>query len=163
MLNLNRCPVRASALLCPSWRPKPENRSIIGVIPSFHSRANYRSWRSLWSPHVAEPCMEPFISVSATVFTFLTCNRRCCCWHASAMRDTVAKGGRVLFVGTKRVLQIKLPKPHAIAVSTGTPSLVMDVYKLGWATVSQSIRRLRELEARLEAKRRSAGQERNSY
>jgi len=68
-----------------------------------------------------------------------------------AMRDTVSKGGRVLFVGTKRVAAEKIAE-----TARGCGQYYVNHRWLGgmltnWATVSQSIRRLRELEARLES------------
>jgi len=68
-----------------------------------------------------------------------------------AMRETVSKGGRVLFVGTKRVAAEKIAE-----TARGCGQYYVNHRWLGgmltnWATVSQSIRRLRELEARLES------------
>lgn len=66
-----------------------------------------------------------------------------------ALREKAAKGGRILFVGTKRVASEKIA---ATALACG--QYYVNHRWLGgmltnWATVSQSIRRLRELETRL--------------
>ena len=68
-----------------------------------------------------------------------------------ALRDTAAKGGRVLFVGTKRVAAEKMAE-----TAKGCGQYYVNHRWLGgmltnWATVSQSIRRLRDLEARLDS------------
>jgi len=69
----------------------------------------------------------------------------------NAVRETVAKGGRVLFVGTKRQAQ----QPVAEAAER-CAQYYMNHRWLGgtltnWKTVSQSIQRLRALDERLEA------------
>ncbi|TDL83615.1 30S ribosomal protein S2 [Palleronia sediminis] len=66
------------------------------------------------------------------------------------IRDTVAKNGRILFVGTKRQAQ----KPVADAAER-CAQYYMNHRWLGgtltnWKTVSQSIKRLREIEERME-------------
>ncbi len=66
-----------------------------------------------------------------------------------AIRNTVAEGGRVLFVGTKRQAQ----EPIARAAKRCGQYYVNHRWLGGtltnWRTISQSIRRLRELEAKL--------------
>ena len=68
-----------------------------------------------------------------------------------AMRDTVAKGGRVLFVGTKRVAADKIAETARDCGQYYVNHRWLGGMLTNWATVSQSIRRLRELEARLES------------
>ncbi len=67
----------------------------------------------------------------------------------TASRDVAASGGRVLFVGTKRQAQ----EPVARAAQRSGQYFVNHRWLGGmltnWRTISQSIRRLRELEARL--------------
>jgi small subunit ribosomal protein S2 len=67
----------------------------------------------------------------------------------TAVRDVAASGGRVLFVGTKRQAQ----EPIARAAQRSGQYFVNHRWLGGmltnWRTISQSIRRLRELEARL--------------
>ncbi len=50
------------------------------------------------------PKMAPYIFGDRNASTSSTCSRpcRCCTARCSAVRDVVAGGGRVLFVGTKR-------------------------------------------------------------
>ena len=66
-----------------------------------------------------------------------------------ATRDVAAGGGRILFVGTKRQAQ----EPVARAAKRSGQYFVNHRWLGGmltnWKTISQSIRRLRELEARL--------------
>ncbi len=67
----------------------------------------------------------------------------------AASRDVAASGGRVLFVGTKRQAQ----EPIARAAQRSGQYYVNHRWLGGmltnWRTISQSIRRLRELEAKL--------------
>jgi small subunit ribosomal protein S2 len=67
----------------------------------------------------------------------------------AATRDIAAAGGRVLFVGTKRQAQ----EPVARAAQRSGQYFVNHRWLGGmltnWKTISQSIRRLREIEARL--------------
>jgi len=66
-----------------------------------------------------------------------------------AARDVVASGGRVLFVGTKRQAQ----EPVAMAAQRSGQYFVNHRWLGGmltnWKTITQSIRRLRDLEGRL--------------
>ena len=68
-----------------------------------------------------------------------------------AMRDTVAKGGRVLFVGTKRVAADKIAETARDCGQYYVNHRWLGGMLTNWATVSRSIRRLRELEGRLES------------
>jgi small subunit ribosomal protein S2 len=67
-----------------------------------------------------------------------------------AIRDTVAKGGRILFVGTKRQAQ----KPVADAAERCAQFYINHRWLGGtltnWKTVSQSIQRLKSLDEQLE-------------
>jgi len=69
----------------------------------------------------------------------------------NAIRETVAKGGRVLFVGTKRQAQ----KPIAEAAEKSAQYFMNHRWLGGtltnWQTVSQSINRLKEYDERLAA------------
>jgi small subunit ribosomal protein S2 len=72
-------------------------------------------------------------------------------FHAAlkAIGDVAARGGRVLFVGTKRAASEKIAE-----TAKGCGQYYVNHRWLGgmltnWATVSQSIRRLRELEERM--------------
>lgn len=73
------------------------------------------------------------------------------------VRDTVAKGGRVLFVGTKR----QASEPVALA-ATRCAQYYMNHRWLGgtltnWSTVSNSIKRLKELNAMFEGEATPVG------
>ncbi len=74
-----------------------------------------------------------------------------------AVREVVAGGGRVLFVGTKRQAQ----EPIARAAKSCGQYYVNHRWLGGtltnWRTISQSIRRLRDLEARLADPRQTEG------
>ncbi len=74
-----------------------------------------------------------------------------------AVRDVVAEGGRVLFVGTKRQAQ----DPVARAAKSCGQYYVNHRWLGGtltnWRTISQSIRRLRDLEAKLADSRQTEG------
>ncbi|MEM6354428.1 MAG: 30S ribosomal protein S2 [Pseudomonadota bacterium] len=67
-----------------------------------------------------------------------------------AMRDTVAKGGRILFVGTKRAAQ----QPLADAAQRSAQYFMNHRWLGGtltnWKTVSNSINRLRDLDEQLD-------------
>ena len=93
------------------------------------------------------PRMEPFIYGSRNGIHILDLTQTVPMLEQalSAVRDTVAKGGRVLFVGTKRQAQ----KPIADAAER-CAQYYMNHRWLGgtltnWNTVSQSINRLRQI------------------
>ena len=67
----------------------------------------------------------------------------------TAMRDTAAKGGRILFVGTKRAASDKIAETSKACGQYYVNHRWLGGMLTNWATVSQSIKRLRDLEARL--------------
>ena len=67
----------------------------------------------------------------------------------TAMRDTAAKGGRILFVGTKRAASDKIAETAKACGQYYVNHRWLGGMLTNWATVSQSIKRLRDLEARL--------------
>ena len=67
----------------------------------------------------------------------------------TAMRDTAAKGGRILFVGTKRAASDKIAETAKACGQYYMNHRWLGGMLTNWATVSQSIKRLRDLEARL--------------
>ncbi len=67
----------------------------------------------------------------------------------AAMRDTAAKGGRILFVGTKRAASDKIAETAKACGQYYVNHRWLGGMLTNWATVSQSIKRLRDLEARL--------------
>jgi len=68
-----------------------------------------------------------------------------------AMRDTVSRGGRVLFVGTKRVAADRIAETARSCGQYYVNHRWLGGMLTNWATVSQSIKRLRDLEGRLES------------
>ena len=89
--------------------------------------------------------------VSETVFIFLICSRPCLLFGRAleAMRDTAAKGGRILFVGTKRAAADKIAETAKACGQYYVNHRWLGGMLTNWATVSQSIKRLRDLEGRL--------------
>lgn len=67
-----------------------------------------------------------------------------------ALRDTAAKGGRVLFVGTKRQAQGKIAESAKKCGQYYVNHRWLGGMLTNWKTVSQSIKRLREIEEKLE-------------
>ena len=74
-----------------------------------------------------------------------------------AIRDTVAKGGRVLFVGTKRQAQASIAEAAQRSGQYYVNHRWLGGMLTNWPTISQSIKRLGELEEQL------GGEEANSY
>ena len=66
-----------------------------------------------------------------------------------AMRDTAGKGGRILFVGTKRAAADKIAESAKACGQYYVNHRWLGGMLTNWVTVSQSIKRLRDLEARL--------------
>lgn len=66
------------------------------------------------------------------------------------LRDTTASGGRVLFVGTKRQAQEKVAEAAARCGQYYVNHRWLGGMLTNWKTISQSIKRLRELNERLE-------------
>lgn len=68
-----------------------------------------------------------------------------------ALRDTAANGGRVLFVGTKRQAQDKVADAAKRCGQYYVNHRWLGGMLTNWKTISQSIKRLRELNDKLEA------------
>ena len=66
-----------------------------------------------------------------------------------AVSDTVAKGGRILFVGTKRQAQDGVADAAKRSAQYFVNSRWLGGTLTNWKTISQSIKRLREMEERL--------------
>ena len=95
--------------------------------------------------------MEPYIFGERNKIHILDLQQTMPMFHAAlrAIGDVAARGGRVLFVGTKRAASEKIAE-----TAKGCGQYYVNHRWLGgmltnWATVSQSIRRLRELEERM--------------
>ncbi len=67
----------------------------------------------------------------------------------TAIRDVVAGGGRVLFVGTKRQAQERIAEAASKCGQYFVNHRWLGGMLTNWKTISQSIRRLREMEDRL--------------
>lgn len=74
-----------------------------------------------------------------------------------AVRDVVAKGGRVLFVGTKRQAQEKVAEAAKSCGQYYVNHRWLGGMLTNWQTISGSIKRLRELEAIFDSAERTAG------
>ena len=73
--------------------------------------------------------------------------------HAAlkALSDVTSRGGRVLFVGTKRAAAEKIAETAQNCGQYFVNHRWLGGMLTNWTTVSQSIRRLRELESRFES------------
>lgn len=74
-----------------------------------------------------------------------------------AVRDVVARGGRVLFVGTKRQAQEKVAEAAKSCSQYYVNHRWLGGMLTNWQTISGSIKRLRELEAIFESEEKTAG------
>lgn len=74
-----------------------------------------------------------------------------------AVRDTVAGGGRVLFVGTKRQASEAIADAAAKCGQFYVNHRWLGGMLTNWKTISQSIKRLKELEELLSAEQNTAG------
>lgn len=107
--------------------------------------------------HRWNPKMKPFIYGARSGIHIMDLSKSVPLFHQALVkvRDTVAKGGRVLFVGTKR----QAAQPVAES-ALRCAQYYMNHRWLGgtltnWSTVSNSIKRLRELEEILSDKEQS--------
>lgn len=97
------------------------------------------------------PKMEPFIFGERNGIHILDLQQTVPLFGRAltAMRDTAAKGGRILFVGTKRAASDKIAETAKACGQYYVNHRWLGGMLTNWATVSQSIKRLRDLEARL--------------
>ncbi len=100
-----------------------------------------------------DPRMGPFIFGERNNVHILDLQQTVPLLHQAikALRDTTAKGGRVLFVGTKRVASEKLAETAKECGQYFVNHRWLGGMLTNWATVTQSIRRLRDLEKKLES------------
>jgi small subunit ribosomal protein S2 len=100
-----------------------------------------------------DPRMGPFIFGERNNVHILDLQQTVPLLHQAikALRDTTAKGGRVLFVGTKRVASEKIAETARECGQYFVNHRWLGGMITNWATVTQSIRRLRELEKQLES------------
>ena len=122
------------------------------AIPSFTMRqlleagVHFGHHTRRWNPR-----MEPFIFGQRNGIHILDLQQTVplLARALEAMRDTVAKGGRVLFVGTKRVAADKIAETARDCGQYYVNHRWLGGMLTNWSTVSQSIRRLREMDERL--------------
>jgi len=122
------------------------------AIPSFSMRqlleagVHFGHHTRRWNPR-----MEPFIFGQRNNIHILDLQQTVPMLGQAleAMRNTVLKGGRVLFVGTKRVAADKIAETAQECGQYYVNHRWLGGMLTNWATVSQSIRRLRDLEVRL--------------
>ncbi len=97
------------------------------------------------------PKMEPFIFGERNGIHILDLQQTMPLFGRAleAMRDTAAKGGRILFVGTKRAAADKIAEAAKACGQYYVNHRWLGGMLTNWATVSRSIKRLRDLEGRL--------------
>lgn len=97
------------------------------------------------------PKMEPFIFGERNGIHILDLQQTVPLFGRAleAMRDTAAKGGRILFVGTKRAAADKIAETAKACGQYYVNHRWLGGMLTNWATVSRSIKRLRDLEGRL--------------
>ena len=98
-----------------------------------------------------DPRMEPFIFGQRNNVHILDLQQTVPMLHQAlqALRDTTARGGRILFVGTKRSAAEKIAETATACGQYFVNHRWLGGMLTNWATVTQSIKRLRELESTL--------------
>jgi len=98
------------------------------------------------------PRMKPFIFGERNNIHILDLQQTVPMLHAAlkALSDVTSRGGRVLFVGTKRAASDKIAETARNCGQYYVNHRWLGGMMTNWATVSRSIRRLRELEGRME-------------
>jgi len=109
-----------------------------------HFGHNTRRW---------DPRMEPFIFGERNKIHVLDLQQTMPMFNAAlkAISDVASRGGRVLFVGTKRAASEKIAETARSSGQYYVNHRWLGGMLTNWATVSQSIRRLRDLESRMES------------
>ena len=99
------------------------------------------------------PRMKPFIFGERNKIHILDLQQTVPMLHAAlkALSEVTSRGGRVLFVGTKRAAADKIAETARNCGQYYVNHRWLGGMMTNWATVSQSIRRLRELETRMES------------
>ena len=107
-----------------------------------HFGHNTRRWN---------PKMEPFIFGERNRIHIIDLQQSVPLLHQAllAIREVAAHGGRILFVGTKRQAQSKVAEAAARCGQYYINHRWLGGMLTNWKTISQSIRRLRELEEQL--------------
>ena len=99
------------------------------------------------------PRMKPFIFGERNKIHILDLQQTVPMLHAAlkALSEVTSRGGRVLFVGTKRAAADKIAETARNCGQYYVNHRWLGGMMTNWATVSQSIRRLRDLEARMDS------------
>ena len=99
------------------------------------------------------PKMEPFIFGVRNKTHILDLQQTQPMLHAAlkALSDVTSRGGRVLFVGTKRAAAEKIAETAKNCGQYYVNHRWLGGMLTNWTTVSQSIRRLRDVESRIES------------
>jgi len=99
------------------------------------------------------PKMEPFIFGDRNKTHILDLQQTMPLFHQAlqALSDVTSRGGRVLFVGTKRAAAEKIAETARNCWQYYVNHRWLGGMLTNWSTVSQSIRRLRDLEGRFES------------
>ena len=99
------------------------------------------------------PRMKPYIFGERNKIHILDLQQTVPMLHAAlkALSDVTSRGGRVLFVGTKRAAADRIAETARNCGQYYVNHRWLGGMMTNWATVSQSIRRLRELEARMDS------------
>ena len=103
--------------------------------------------------HRWNPRMKPYIFGERNKIHILDLQQTVPMLHAAlkALSDVTSRGGRVLFVGTKRAAADRIAETARNCGQYYVNHRWLGGMMTNWATVSQSIRRLRELEARMDS------------
>ena len=99
------------------------------------------------------PRMKPYIFGERNKIHILDLQQTVPMLHAAlkALSDVTSRGGRVLFVGTKRAAADKIAETARNCGQYYVNHRWLGGMMTNWATVSQSIRRLRDLESRMDS------------
>jgi len=99
------------------------------------------------------PRMKPYIFGERNKIHILDLQQTVPMLHAAlkALSDVTSRGGRVLFVGTKRAAADRIAETARNCGQYYVNHRWLGGMMTNWATVSQSIRRLRDLEGRMDS------------
>lgn len=99
-----------------------------------------------------DPKMAPYLYGSRSGIHIIDLQQTVPMLHhgLQAIRDVVAGGGRVLFVGTKRQASQKIKESASICGQYFVNHRWLGGMLTNWKTISQSIKRLRELDEQME-------------
>jgi len=132
---------------------QPEIRSAVMALPIFNMRRLLEAGVHFGhQTHRWNPKMGPFIFGSRNNIHIIDLAQTVPLLHQAlvTVSDTVAKGGRVLFVGTKRQASDTIAESARQCAQYFINHRWLGGTLTNWQTISKSIKRLRELEELLE-------------